>query len=288
MGSLKVTRAGWALALSWGLAATLAAMGLMFWARAAFQIRTLPERMMEWLLLFVPPEQFEQGLQRFGPQAKVLALIAGVVVMGAILLGLGTLALRRGWPGAAILGLSLSLYLVATGLLLPLTGAGLFGADLLQHPVLVNATYLGSALAYGTVLLAGQARAPAPAAGPGTVAPAPGGGDRRALVLGAAGTAGAYALAHVQATRGTTSGSDLPLAQLPGRYAQPHGGPHPHGHSPADPLAHGPPRAGARYGVTRNPVDDPPRAKRLSLAARVVHSLRHLRERGHSKTAGSG
>ncbi len=173
MGSLKVTRADWALALSWGLAATLAATGLMFWARAAFQIRTLPERMMEWLLLFVPPEQFEQGLQRFGPQAKVLALMAGVAVMGAILLGLGTLALRWGWPGAVILGLSLSLYLVATGLLLPLTGAGLFGADLLQHPVLVNATYLGSSLAYGTVLLTGQALAPAPAAGPGTVAGGP-------------------------------------------------------------------------------------------------------------------
>ena len=34
MGNLKATRAGWARALSWGLAATLAAMGLMFWARA--------------------------------------------------------------------------------------------------------------------------------------------------------------------------------------------------------------------------------------------------------------
>ena len=216
MGSLKDTRADWALALSWGLAATLAATGLMFWARAAFQIRTLPERTMEWLLLFVPPEQFEQGLQRFGPQAKVLALMAGVAVMGAILLGLGTLALRWGWPGAVILGLSLSLYLVATGLLLPLTGAGLFGADLLQHPVLVNATYLGSSLAYGTVLLTGQALAPAPAAGPGTVQAAPpAGGGRRALVLGAACTVGAYALALFQTSRGTTSGSDLPLAQLP-------------------------------------------------------------------------
>jgi DMSO/TMAO reductase YedYZ molybdopterin-dependent catalytic subunit len=104
---------------------------------------------------------------------------------------------------------------VATGLLLPLTGAGLFGADLLQHPVLVNATYLGAALAYGTVLLAGQALAPAPATAPGSVAAGGRPRGRRALVLGAAGTAGAYALALVQAARGTTSGSDLPLAQLP-------------------------------------------------------------------------
>ena len=193
--------------------------------------------MMEWLLLFVPPEQFEQGLQRFGPQAKVLALIGGVVVMGAILLGLGTLALRRGWPGAAILGLSLSLYLVATGLLLPLTGAGLFGADLLQHPVLVNATYLGPALAYGTVLLAGQALAPAPAAGPGTVAPRP----------PPEGPAGARPGGRRHG-RGLRPGPlpDLPGHHLrqrpapgpaPGRYAQPHERPHPHGHSPADPLA---------------------------------------------------
>jgi hypothetical protein len=49
-------------------------MGLMFWARAAFQIRTLPERIMEWLLLFVPLEAFEKGLQQFGPHAKELVI----------------------------------------------------------------------------------------------------------------------------------------------------------------------------------------------------------------------
>ncbi len=35
--------------------ATAVAIGLMFWARDAFQIRTLPERVMEWVLVFVPP-----------------------------------------------------------------------------------------------------------------------------------------------------------------------------------------------------------------------------------------
>src|SRR5437870_13775499 len=75
------------------LAATVA-MGLMFWARAAFQIRTLPERIMEWVLLFVPLEAFEKGVQELGPQAKEIALSVGVVAMFLVLAGLALLALR--------------------------------------------------------------------------------------------------------------------------------------------------------------------------------------------------
>ena len=52
------------------LVATALAMGLMFWARSAFQVRTLPERLMEWLLLFVPLDAFAQGIQDFGPRPK--------------------------------------------------------------------------------------------------------------------------------------------------------------------------------------------------------------------------
>jgi hypothetical protein len=30
--------------------------------RATLQVRTIPERMLEWALLFVPPDQFEAAL----------------------------------------------------------------------------------------------------------------------------------------------------------------------------------------------------------------------------------
>ena len=201
------------------LVATALAMGLMFWARSAFQVRTLPERLMEWLLLFVPLDAFAQGIQDFGPQAKVFALYGGIVVMSAALFGLGLLALRRRWPGTAILGLALALFVVAMAGIVPLTGGGFFASDLFQHPMLVNGVYLGMALAYATVLLLGQTiesiLGGAAAAGDGLT-------RRYALITSAVGMIGAYALAIRQsATGGGTVTSDLPLAQLPTEFSQP-------------------------------------------------------------------
>ncbi len=201
------------------LAATTLAMGLMFWARSAFQVRTLPERLMEWLLLFVPLDAFAQGIQDFGPQAKVFALYGGIGVMSAALFGLGLLALRRRWPGLGILGLALALFVVAMAGIMPLTGAGLFASDLFQHPALVNGVYLGMALAYATVLLLGQTIESVlggdTAAGDGLT-------RRYALITSAVGMIGAYALAIRQsATGGGTVTSDLPLAQLPAEFSQP-------------------------------------------------------------------
>ena len=54
-------RMGWLASLGVAGAATAAAMALMFWTRNAFQIRTLPERVMEWVLLFVSPDTLERG-----------------------------------------------------------------------------------------------------------------------------------------------------------------------------------------------------------------------------------
>ena len=201
------------------LVATALAMGLMFWARSAFQVRTLPERLMEWLLLFVPLDAFAQGIQDFGPQAKVFALYGGIVVMSVALFGLGLLALRRRWPGTAILGLALALFVVAMAGIMPLTGAGFFASDLFQHPMLVNGVYLGMALAYATVLLLGQTIESIlggdAAAGDGLT-------RRYALITSAVGMIGAYALAIRQsATGGGTVTSDLPLAQLPTELSQP-------------------------------------------------------------------
>src|SRR5687767_7929123 len=76
--------------------ATGAAMALMGWARSAYQIRTLQERIMEWSLLLVPLDLFEQGLQRFGTNAKVIALYATTAGIVLALVALGALAFRRG------------------------------------------------------------------------------------------------------------------------------------------------------------------------------------------------
>ena len=61
----------WPEAIVISLLASGAVLGLMFLARAAFQIRTLPERVMEWILIFVPPDLFEAVLGLFGADAKV-------------------------------------------------------------------------------------------------------------------------------------------------------------------------------------------------------------------------
>ncbi|MGH2355696.1 MAG: hypothetical protein ACRDJN_29160, partial [Chloroflexota bacterium] len=210
----------------------MAAMGLMFWTRAAFQVRTLPERVMEWLLLFVPLDAFEQGIRTFGPLAKVLALYSSVAVMAGALFGLGVLTLRRRWPGAAILMMALLLFLLAMAGLMPLTGAGLFATGLFQHPLLVNGSYLGVALAYATVLLAERVFTvftpinqidPPPSVAAARAGVETNRTSRRALALGAAGTVGAYALTLRQAAAGATAGSDLPLAELPSSLGAPYG-----------------------------------------------------------------
>ena len=232
------------------LVATALAMGLMFWARSAFQVRTLPERLMEWLLLFVPLDAFAQGIQDFGPQAKVFALYGGIGIMSAALFGLGLLALRRRWPSPGILGLALALFVVAMAGIMPLTGAGLFATSLFQHPILVNGVYLGMALAYATVLLLGQIVEGA------LVAPPQSAGDgltrRYALITSAVGMVGAYALAIRQsATGGGTVTSDLPLAQLPAELTQPPTPPPP----PPAPTPHAASRHGGGTGhpATCNP-----------------------------------
>ncbi|CAA9214511.1 MAG: hypothetical protein AVDCRST_MAG77-129 [uncultured Chloroflexi bacterium] len=205
--------------LAWGVLAAVAAMGLTFALRAAFQVRTLPERMMEWLLLYVPIDAFASGIQTLGPQAKVLALYGSGAVMTASLVGLGALALWRRWSPLAVLGLAAALYIVAMGILMPLTGGGFFGAALPQHPLLANAAYACIALGYGTVLLAGRAfgsPAHASSGSPPISGRSRAPGSRRALALSAAGTGVAYATAWRQASiGGGAAGSSLPLAQLP-------------------------------------------------------------------------
>src|SRR5579864_8078086 len=75
--------------------ATLGAMLVQQAVSNAWQVRSLPERTMETLLVFVPLDLFERGLQQFGANAKDIALVGTYVGMAAVLLVAGWWTVRR-------------------------------------------------------------------------------------------------------------------------------------------------------------------------------------------------
>ena len=77
-----------------GLAAALVAWAGMWALRSTLQVRTLPERLMAWLLVFIPPNLFEAGLRQFGFDAKHYALFGAIVAMLALLTALVLVARR--------------------------------------------------------------------------------------------------------------------------------------------------------------------------------------------------
>src|SRR5919202_4777768 len=112
-------RVGWVAAVLFAAAATLTGMLLQAALRDTWQVRSLPERVMEWLLLFVPLDLFESGLARLGSNAKEIALAGTMAGMVAILFGLGVLVLRAGWSEWRLLGLGLALWLVGMVVVMP-------------------------------------------------------------------------------------------------------------------------------------------------------------------------
>jgi hypothetical protein len=154
------------VALGGGLAAAGVAWATMRLVRSAFQVRTVPERLMEWALLFVPLDLFEAGLRRFGFEAKQYALAGAVAAVLVLLAALGAVVLRRGWSGPALGALGLGLWLVTMAGVMPLTGAGLFATDLIRGTGAAIAGHLTVALAYAGALAMARALA-----GPATGAP---------------------------------------------------------------------------------------------------------------------
>jgi DMSO/TMAO reductase YedYZ molybdopterin-dependent catalytic subunit len=212
----------WTACVVGGLVATAAAMAVMFWLRFAYQIRTLPERVMEWVLLFVSPRTLEQGISQFGASAKVYALYLAVAGMAAILLALGVALLRSVRSPWALAAAGPALYLVAMGVVMPVTGAGPFGLDLLQDWRLVNAGYLLVALTFATIVIlvrpvADLARPVAdrrtPDSGAGGLAQETS-VSRRTAVVSMSTTALAAVATVWFGQRGAASGSSLPLARI--------------------------------------------------------------------------
>ncbi|MBV9119348.1 MAG: molybdopterin-dependent oxidoreductase [Chloroflexi bacterium] len=192
------------------VAASGLAMALMFWARSAYQVRTLPERLMESLLLLIPPDQFEGAIERYGPAAKEYALYGAIVVMFLALVAIGVAAFRGIRHPAWLLAVGIALWLVAMVIVMPLTGAGMFAVGLFQNPLLVNAVYLGVGLSYATVLLLGRI---GPVSAP--VSDAPNRESRRAFVGGAAAALASFLVTLLLGKTSTQIASSLPLASVP-------------------------------------------------------------------------
>jgi DMSO/TMAO reductase YedYZ molybdopterin-dependent catalytic subunit len=160
LGPVAVNRArhdrtGRVLTLAFGsLIASLATGLVVALVQQLLQVRTVPERVLEATLLVIPPTLFEAGLQRYGFDAKRYAFAATVTLTLVLLTALGFLALWRRWSTWAIVALSLALWLVLMLVLLPLTGAGFFGIELVNGTRAAIGGHLAVALAYAASLAA--------------------------------------------------------------------------------------------------------------------------------------
>ena len=200
--------------------AMLVAMSLQQAIRMAWQVRTLPERVMETLLVFVPLDLFERGLQQFGANAKDIALDGAYVGMAALFVVIGWFTVRTLNAWLALL-VGFGLWLVAMVVVMPLTGAGLFASGLLVNPLLTDAGYLAIFGAYAVVLALGTGLLtwldPGRYAAPEHTASL----ERRSLLAGLGGTVvSILAFGFARSAAGTGGGvvqSSLPLAAAPTR-----------------------------------------------------------------------
>jgi DMSO/TMAO reductase YedYZ molybdopterin-dependent catalytic subunit len=143
---------GIATAVLGALVAAAAAGAGMGFLRSTLQLRSIPERLIEWMLLFIPIDMFGAGIQRFGFDAKRYALWSAILAMIAILTAIGAIALRRGWTPPALGGLGVGLWLFTMVIIMPLTDAGLFAMALIDGTKAAIFGYLAVAMTYAGVL----------------------------------------------------------------------------------------------------------------------------------------
>jgi DMSO/TMAO reductase YedYZ molybdopterin-dependent catalytic subunit len=154
VGLSRCGRVGPKLAvIAGGLGAALVTAATMVAMLLTLQVRTLPERLLELMLLVIPPDVFETGLQRFGFDAKRYAFAATAVSMLVVLTALGAIALARRWPVRGVLMLSLALWLFVMVVVMPLTDAGPFAIALINGTKAAVGAHLTMALAYAASLV---------------------------------------------------------------------------------------------------------------------------------------
>ncbi|MBV9597138.1 MAG: molybdopterin-dependent oxidoreductase [Chloroflexi bacterium] len=135
-----------------GLVAALVVAASTLLLRSTLQVRSVPERLVEWLLLFVPPSLFEAVLQRLGFDAKRYALYLTTIAIFGLFAWLGYVVLRRGWSPAVIGLVGVSVWLGVMLIIMPLTSAGVFAVGLLDGKRAAIGGYLALGLSYAGVL----------------------------------------------------------------------------------------------------------------------------------------
>ena len=135
-----------------GLVAALVVAGSTLLLRSTLQVRSVPERLVEWLLLFVPPSLFEAVLQRLGFDAKHYALYLTTIAIFGLFAWLGCVVLRRGWSPAVICLVGVSVWLGVMLIIMPLTSAGVFAVGLLDGKRAAIGGYLALGLSYAAAL----------------------------------------------------------------------------------------------------------------------------------------
>jgi DMSO/TMAO reductase YedYZ molybdopterin-dependent catalytic subunit len=150
--AVRPSGTGVSTALVGGISAALALGAGMLLLRSTAGVRSVPERLLEWLLLFVPPGVFEATLRQFGFDAKGYGLDTAILALLALFAWLGHGVLRRRWPIAAIALLGPGVWLVVMLVVMPLTSAGVFATALLDGTAAAIMGYLGVSLSLAAVL----------------------------------------------------------------------------------------------------------------------------------------
>lgn len=142
-----------------GLAAAFVVGASMLLLRTSLQVRSVPERLVEWLLLFVPPTLFEAILQHLGFDAKRYALYLAILVILGVFAWLGYIALRAQWSPRRLGLLGAAVWLTVMLFIMPLTSAGIFAFDLLDGKRAAIGGYLAVGLSYAAALALMRLRA---------------------------------------------------------------------------------------------------------------------------------
>jgi DMSO/TMAO reductase YedYZ molybdopterin-dependent catalytic subunit len=135
-----------------GVLAALVLAAATLVLRSTLQVRSVPERLVEWMLLFIPPSLFEAVLQRLGFDAKRYALYLTIIAMFGLFGGLGYVVLRQRWSLAVIGLVGLGVWLGVMLVIMPLTSAGVFAIDLLDGKRAAIGGYLAVGLSYAGAL----------------------------------------------------------------------------------------------------------------------------------------
>ena len=111
--------------------------------RSVLQVRTVPERLMEWALVFVPPPVFEAILLQFGFVAKRYALFVAIAATLLFLTTIGGAALWQRWSIQRMLGLGIGLWLLTMMVIMPITAPDSSGS---RYPVGRRRLWRGTSL----------------------------------------------------------------------------------------------------------------------------------------------